>query len=233
MNTSLVPPLHGGPDSTSARRARRSPLIWIAGAVSLIVIAVVLLLAVGTGEASSSPAESTRDMAGNAVVLEDPIADPQTLARMDVVEDAGERFTVPSVGLDVPLGGLDMVDGEITPPGFTSAYTVRNLGLPDDPSAGTTYVVMHSMPAPGVAPGNYLIDVADGHAAVLAGAQVVVGEQVYEVDSSYSVDKSELSTQSVLWADHPGRLVIITCQQLPSGERSVQNTVIEAHLVAS
>ncbi len=170
-------------------------------------------------------------MDGNAVVLEDPIEDPEVLAQMNVVEDDGERFTVPSVGLDVPLGGLDMVDGEITPPGFTSAYTVRNLGTPEDPSAGTTYVVMHSIPDPGVAPGNYLIDVADGRAAVVAGEQVHVGEAVYELDSSYVVDKAELSQRAELWVDRPGRLVIITCQQLPSGERSVQNTVIGAHLV--
>ncbi|WP_051671157.1 MULTISPECIES: class F sortase [unclassified Microbacterium] len=233
MNIPTVSPTPGDADTASVRRERRLPFVWIAGAAVLIVVAAALTFLFGAGEEPSAPAESTRDMAGNAVVLEDPIQTPQSLALMNVVEDLGERFAVPSVGLDVPLGGLDMVDGEITPPGFTSAYTVRNLGVPDDPSAGTTYVVMHSIPAPGVAPGNYLIDVADGRAAVPAGAQVLVGEKVYAVDSSYSVDKGELSAQSALWADRPGRLVIITCQQLPSGARSVQNTVIEAHLVAS
>lgn len=231
MNTSLASPSPGGPDSAPGRRGRRTALVWVACAVGLVIVAATLWLASGAWAPSSAATSSTLDMDGNAVVLEDPIEDPQALALMDVVEDEGTRFRVPSVGLDVPLGGLDMVDGEITPPGFTSAYTVRNLGTPAAPAAGSTYVVMHSIPDPGVAPGNYLIDVADGRAAVQAGEQVQVGEAIYAIDSSYSVDKTELSERSALWEDRPGRLVIITCQQLPSGERSVQNTVIEAHLV--
>lgn len=222
-------------DTSGERRLRDTPMFWTATVVGLIVMAIALWLASGLwmpAPAAGSAEPRTVDMAGNSVVLEDPIASPEVLVEMDVDEDAGERFVVADVELDVPLGALDMVDGEITPPGFTSAYIVRNLGTPADAAAGTTYVVMHSIPKPGVAPGNYLIDVADGKASVEAGTTIQVGDASYAIDSSYTVDKAQLPQQTALWENRAGRLVVITCQQLPSGERSVQNTVIEAHLIA-
>ncbi|WP_158685508.1 class F sortase [Microbacterium halophytorum] len=218
-------------EGASVRRAHPPGAVWVLACVGLAALAVALLLASGAGDASTAAGRAQIDMKGNAVELQDPIGDPTVLERMRVSEDDGERLQVPSVALDVPLGSLDLVEGAITPPGFSSAYVVRNVGTPNEPTAGTTYVAMHSIPAPGLAPGNFLIDVDSGMPSVSPGARVVLGDETYAVDSAYTVDKDELPSREDVWKDVPGRLVVITCQQLPSGAPSVQNSVIEAHLV--
>jgi hypothetical protein len=139
------------------------------------------------------------------------------------------RFQAPSVGLDVPLGSLDVVDNELEPPGFTSAYWVRNLGVsPTDSANGTVFVVMHSLRNGGEGPGNALIDVDDGKARIASGASIVVDDVEYHVVSSETVDKSQISGDQSVWADAPGRLVVITCLQRPDGAPSTDNMVIEA-----
>src|SRR5579885_799440 len=66
-----------------------------------------------------------KDMAGNPVVVDQPAQADQ--ARVDAVPAvAGMTLRVPSTGLNVPLGKLSEVDGVINPPGFASAYLVRN-----------------------------------------------------------------------------------------------------------
>src|SRR5699024_8173753 len=112
----------------------------------------------------------TVDMHGDPAAL-DPgtMPAPAQTKAMRAVEATGHRFRVPSVGLDVPLGALTMVDKTITPPGITSAYRVRNLGVPLRKAArGTVFVAMHSL-HDGVGPGNYLIDEKAGTARVKPG----------------------------------------------------------------
>jgi hypothetical protein len=141
------------------------------------------------------------------------------------------RFVVASVGLDVPLGAMNMVDGQIVPPSFTSAYRIANLGVPlNDAAAGTVFVAAHSTRWGAKAPGDYLFDVATGAATVKPGATINVGAVAYTVDGSLTVPKTELPYQASVWADVPGRLVIFTCLELPDNSPAVDNLILTAHL---
>lgn len=141
------------------------------------------------------------------------------------------RFRAPSVNLDVPLRSLRVVGGVITPPGFTSAYTVSNLGVQlPAASQGTVYVAMHSMRGRGVAPGDYLFDTVTGASKLNVGDTLTVGEVTYVVDETLAVSKAALPDEHWLWAPEPGRLVVITCLQVRAATPSVDNFVVVAHL---
>jgi len=174
------------------------------------------------------------DLHGNTVQLDpDSGLTPKLVQEMDAVVDTGERFTVPSVGLDVPLGSLDMVHDTITPPGFSSAYFVRNLGVAPGSAtstAGTVFVALHSLRGGGVGPGNYLIDVDTGRSRVADGATITVAGIDYTVTGSRVIGKQELPGAADVWANTPGKLVVITCLQRPDGRASTQNMVITAQL---
>jgi hypothetical protein len=149
--------------------------------------------------------------------------------RVQAEEDTGGQFVVKSVGLDVPLGALNAVGGEVVPPGFTSAYWIRNEGVPiKKAKKGTVFVVMHSLRNGGVGPGNYLIDVKHQKAKVGLGTKVQVDGVTYKVTGSQAVKKTDLGRSSTIWADTPNRLVIITCLQRSQGGPSVDNMVIQA-----
>lgn len=192
---------------------------------------VVAVLTVGFALASRGPSPGLVDLRGNTVAA-DPGSTPS--AQVVTAQHAEEsidrqRFSVPSVHLDVPLGALNEVDGVIQPPGFTSAYLVRNRGVaPTDARKGTVYVVAHSLRNGGVAPGNYLIDVHSGRSAVAVGSRIVVGDVDYQVTHTEAVTKTELAEKSDLWADQPNRLIVITCLQVPANTPSVANMVITA-----
>jgi hypothetical protein len=171
------------------------------------------------------------DMKGNAVAL-DPAEDMPSAAqsgRQKAAASGHGRFRVPSVGLDVPLGALSEVDGVLTPPGFTSVYWVRNRGVsPEAAEDGTVFVVTHSLRGGAVGPGNYLIDVEAGRSTLDVGARVEVDGQLYRVSASRTMGKDALPAAGKVWQDVPGRLVIITCLQTPTGTASTQNVVILA-----
>ncbi|WP_460581589.1 class F sortase [Humibacter ginsengisoli] len=202
-------------------------------AVALVAAAIILVAgAVGVVATRAVPASGPVDLKGNVVQL-DPgdTPAPQVLQRMHAVTNTGSRFVVPSVGLDVPLGSLDVVDGEITPPGFTSAYRVDNLGVPlSRAGTGSVFVVMHSLRNGGVGPGNYLIDVDAETSRVRPGAVIRVGGLTYTVTGSKALKKSTVPADSSLWANTPGRLVVFTCLQVPAQTESVDNLVVFAKL---
>lgn len=140
------------------------------------------------------------------------------------------RLSVPSVDLDVRVGRLSAVGGVVTPPGFTRAYLIRNIGEPlEHNDWGTTYVAMHSVRA-GTAPGNRLINVSAGTSRVAVGSKVTLGSNTYRVTGSEQISKGELPTHEKVWRNEPDRLVMITCLQRTSG-RSLQNVVIYAERV--
>lgn len=204
------------------------------GTIFALFVAIALLI-VGAGLIAKDRAERANapvDLEGNAIQLapEDTPA-PETIAEMEVEPGTPEsdRLVVPSVDLDVPIGTLSAVDGVITPPGFTEAYYVRNMGVSaSDASDGTLYLVTHSV-KDGYAPGNALIDVDAGTARVTSGDSLAVGGLTYVIDETVNVDKDELATHEALWTNDPGRLVLITCLQRSEG-RSLQNVVIIASL---
>lgn len=146
-----------------------------------------------------------------------------------VPQTGTDRFDVPSVHLDVPLGAMSMVNQVIEPPGFTSAYWVRNLGVaPSTPDKGTVFVVMHSLRNGAIGPGNYLINVDTSSAKVGLGQKIHVAGSTYTITSTLEIDKPDIGAASQVWKNTPNRLVVITCLQRPQGGPSRQNVVIEA-----
>jgi len=179
------------------------------------------------------------DMDGNRVAPDDPsLNDPAFVQAADAKPDLGLRFKIPSVSLDVALGSVNQVDGTLNPPGFTSAFLVKNLGVGTslaNADKGTVYVVTHSLRAPGRAPGNYVTD-SSGAIVVKNGAEIDVGDRVYSVVSSESVLKENLGLQTNLWANTPNMLVFVTCLESGSATfnagHSDTNVVIIGQLVS-
>lgn len=170
-------------------------------------------------EEEQNTAESEAD-----VRLEEPPSDAE-VEDMKIEALDGE-FQVPSVGLATGLESMSEVNGAINPPGLRNGYVVRNHGTPDHPERGTTYVAIHSVQGAEL-PGNKLIDIAAGEPTVDSGETITLQDHDYTVTDSYTVSKTDISGDDRVWADEPGRLVILTCLQRTSG-RSVDNVVIEA-----
>lgn len=204
----------------------------IAAGVLAAVAAICLVLAgllTARGGSSAQPASVATGMNGRPAAL-DPGVTPIPISKSHAVDQhAGQRFVVPSVGLNVPLGALDEVGGEVTPPGFTSAYRIRNLGVsPKNADRGTAYVVMHSATGGATAPGNYLTNISRGTATVGTGAVVKAAGVSYRVTGWQAVRKNELASTANVWSSVKDRLVIITCLERPEGGPSISNIVITA-----
>lgn len=209
----------------SVRRRR----LGVTRIVLLTLVCVAGIVAGGwTVTAYLHEQDLPKDMNGNPVAVESVSS-----GRSHAVSQIGGRtLRVPSQRLTVPLGELDQVDGVIDPPGFASAYLVRNHGNTlANAAAGTVYVVMHSCRGGAICPGNYLIDVATGHASVAPGDDVYVAGLHYRVTGSHSISKPDVSTDAEIWQSTPGRLVLLTCLQVPQQTKSVDNMVITAQLV--
>ena len=202
----------------------------------LLLVLAVLLVAGGLAygiysyskNAATASSSAFKDMDKRPVVPDDTqIADPAYVQAADPTPDVGVRFKIPSVNLDVPLGEATVVNNVIDPPGFSSVFKLRNLGVSLDKAAtGPVYVAAHSLRSPGRAPGNYVINEADGTngtVAVKDGAEIDVGDLVYSVVSSRTIDKNDLSSQSDLWANTPGMLVFITCLQSTTADGYLSN----------
>jgi hypothetical protein len=206
--------------NTDTTRRRRRLVLLAVGAAALVTLAIT-----GTGIVRyyTGPV----DMHGDHVQADDAVPPSSKSSAVPALGD--DRFVVQSVGLDVPLGALNAVDGVIEPPGFTSAYWVRNEGVqPADGKKGTVFVVMHSLRNGATGPGNFLIDVNRRTSKVGIGAKIQVDDATYTVTGTQEIDKPDVAHASSIWADKPGRLVVITCLQRPEGGPSQQNVVIEA-----
>lgn len=212
----------------------------------LLTLLFVLLLVGGIGLGGYvgydwwSSRNAPKDMSGNAIHLEEEdIPSPEEIKQMDVKEEARDttvsapvelRFRAPSVGLDTPVGSMKSVNGLIKPPGFDRAYLVSNIGHSlHENNEGTVYLVMHSVRR-GNAPGNHLIDVESAKPRLHKGDEVSLGSYKYRVTGAESVKKSSIVNTGKVWEDVPGKLVIITCLQRPTGY-SVKNTIIYAEKI--
>lgn len=172
-----------------------------------------------------------RDLNGNTVTF-DPgtIPSPKIQRRMRATPGNSEhRLQIPAVGLNVPLGAMNMVNDIIEPPTFTSAYQIRNLGTtPPHAATGTVFIAMHSLRDGGVGPGNYLYNTATGKAKVSPGQHVTADGTTYTITATTTLSKTRIGSDDAVWADTPDRLVLITCLELPSGAPSVDNFVVTA-----
>jgi hypothetical protein len=225
------------------RPAIPSVLLGAASAVCLAVAGITGIASFqSSADMSSDSALADRTMDGKTV-KQDPVMTASSTAaptssapaiHVPAVTQASldsGQFSVPAVGLEVPLEPLSAEDGEINPPGFSSAYWIANMGVPLSQSAeGTVFVVMHSVRGGGVAPGNYLTDIQAGTSTVPEGSTIDVAGVSYRVTGWRTIPKGGLATDSEVWSDTPGRLVVITCLEYPDGSPSTDNMVITASL---
>lgn len=151
-----------------------------------------------------------KDMNGNRIKHDDRV---RTDPKMTQIPNIGQRFKIPSVGLDVSLGKVNEVNGLIRPTNYTSVFYVANKGVPyNKTNKGTTYIVMHALDKGGVAPGNFLIDSNTRQVRVSNGADIYAGSKKFKVVKSFRAGKSLISQNSDIWnAKIKGRMVIITC----------------------
>lgn len=164
---------------------------------------------------------------GQRIRMEDPPSEEE-ISRMDVRSHPAD-LVVESVGLRAQMRSMREVGGVINPPGLAHAYLLRGYGTPEDPELGTIYIAMHSVQG-ATLPGNKLIDVAQARSAVVPGDRITVADRQFAVTEAFTIGKSEISTRTDIWESTPGRLVLLTCLQRPSG-RSVQNVVVVAEQI--
>ena len=203
--------------------------------ILLLVLAFLLMIGgavfgVMAWQKSQANKDLPVDMDNNRIMPEDTSAlDPDFLKAANTVDDIGVRFVINSVGLDVPLGEVNAVNGVLNPPGFVSAYRVRNLGVTLDAAAtGTVYVVAHALRPPGRGPGNFVTDLSNGTVTVKVGDLIQVGDVNYRMTDSRVVSKADLGGEADLWANTPGMLVFVTCMEttIDKSGHAVNNAVI-------
>jgi hypothetical protein len=222
----------------------KRPTIPVAllGAASAVCLTVAGIAGIASFQSSADMAAhgaSSEQTMDGKTVEQDPVITASSTPAPAIPVPAptqvpliGGQFSVPAVGLDVPLTPLSAENGQISPPGYSSAYWITNMGVPLSQSAqGTVFVVMHSVRGGGVAPGNYLTDTGAGTSAVPDGSTIDVAGVAYRVTGWRTILKGGLATDAEVWADTPGRLVVITCLQYPDGSPSTDNMVITASRV--
>jgi hypothetical protein len=215
----------------SASRGTRRRAGWLRILMAGILCVVAIVAGSWTVTTYLGQQSYPKDMRGNAVILPQPSKAVQEKTNA-VSAVNGMTLRVPSIGLDVPLGELNDVNGIIDPPGFSSAYLVRNYGANlANADNGTVFAVMHSCRGGAVCPGNFLINVKAGVASVATGADVYLGGLHYRVTGSQKVYKPDVHADTTIWANVPGRLVLFTCLQVPAQTESTDNMVITAQLV--
>jgi len=202
----------------------------------LLIVLAVLLIGTGTwiGVAHWPRHHEGQlvDLDNNPITPEDPTAtsSPFLEAANMVPDDGGDGFQVPKVKLDVPIGSVNDVNGVMNPANFTSVFWVRNRGVSlDNAEQGTVFMVTHAVQG-GKAPGNILQN--KGLAALSPGDLIKVNQRTYEFVSSEVIPKAEIGNHEDLWANDPGRMLVITCVLNPNGGLAVDNLVIVAKLVS-
>jgi Sortase domain len=141
---------------------------------------------------------------------------------------------VPAVGLDLPVLPLAAPTGVIEPPLLTAAYWIQPYGHPvgqADQADNTLYLAAHSA-GKGSRGFDPLLS-RDKQSTLAAGDTVDVstpqGTVTYTVDRTAKYDKKHLAEATDVWADVPGRLVMITCVSPGGGKAATENLVVFAH----
>lgn len=221
---------------TGGRVVKRS---MVGPAVAWLVAVVCFIVAVGLTvgwwphtDADPSPEGlMVADLDGRAVQLEAPVtADAARDMNLQVPDETAPRLVIPDSGLDVGVGEVSTVGGEVNPPDFQHAFRIRDFGVPvDSADQGAVFLVMHSVQG-GRAPGNYVVDPDTLEPRLVPGDTVLLGRRPYKVTAVREVAKPDLATDPI-WQSMKGDLVIVTCLQRESGP-SLSNLVIEARTSA-
>lgn len=141
-----------------------------------------------------------------------------------------EGLSVPSLKLTIPLEGLKVEDGQLTPPTFDTGYVVDGYSVPlTKAKDGSVYVVFHSR-RDGTGLGNNFFNQESGKPKVKDGAIITVDGLEYKVSETLTVPKDELPHRNDIWEKTPGTLYLITCLQNAQRTDSTHNFIVVAEL---
>jgi hypothetical protein len=148
-------------------------------------------------------------------------------------------LSIPSVGLSVAVGRMQVLNGVIDPPTADIAYWLSNFGsMAGTDSPTTVFIAGHSW-SRGQVPFNLLYNTADPQRSVQIGSLISLttprGRLTYRVQQVQKVPKSAVDRGAVpvMTRGVAGRLVLLTCAWyqggLPPGEG--ENVLVTAQLV--
>ncbi|MCL6424394.1 class F sortase [Brachybacterium sp. JHP9] len=184
----------------------------------------------GSSPATYDPSAGRETLSdGRQVVLEDPISQEQ-VDQMDV-QPSGLRMEVPAAGIFAEMRSMHSYLGEdgvkiLNPPTSEHPYWVRDWADPVD-GTGMVVVATHSVRGLPEIPGSRLIDIDAGRSTLSPGDVILIGDRRFEVTVVHEELKGDLAGDQEIWADIPGKLLIVTCLQRSAG-KSQKNIVIEA-----
>lgn len=168
--------------------------------------------------------------------VEEPVAPEDASEEQQddpVAPVASPSLSVPSLDLTVPLEGVRVTNGEVTPPEFDRAYLVDGYSTSLNSAADGRFVVVFHSKRDGSGIGNAFFNQQTGHPTVLAGDTIVVGGNSYRVREISAVSKEQMPERVDVWEAPPGTLALITCLQNPQRTASTENFIVLADLVSN
>lgn len=186
----------------SPRRARRQALI---AATTMIVAAGLVLIGASVWQLltpSEAPTTERRVVAAASDLPNAAAAQPLSVQ-------------IPAIGFDAKVREFS-ADGapSLVPPDAEHIYWLEEYGLPGTGSDNTVYLIGHTS-ADGRAVFDPLVDRAAQQSTVLPGDEIRVenesGLVSYEVVAVERHNRQNLAEIENVWANVPGRLVLITC----------------------
>lgn len=139
------------------------------------------------------------------------------------------RLRLPGV-LSARIGGAirPNADNALVPPTYTQVFRWADRGQPGCPATDTVFLLGHTVRAGGGV-FNRLQTVRRGQAIVLT---TETGTVRYEVRRTRLYDKNGITDAAEVYADVPGRLVLVGCFLNPDGSLQTRNFVVTADTVS-
>lgn len=217
--------------------------VGIAAAASLVA---VLLWPTFTGARASAHTASAQPALGAGEELV-PTSQPPEPSPGQSVRAASSRaasvpvkpnqpthVSVPAVGLSVNVGQMSVPAGAaVDPPTMGSAYWLSNYGQAGA-STRTAYIAGHTCRGACSAAFSPFLNITNSTYRVHKGDKVIVttpsATYDYTVTDVELYQKTTIKSESELWKNIPGRLVLVTCFQYYGGTSSQQNLVVYTQL---
>lgn len=171
---------------------------------------------------------------GTQIQLEDPPTSSQRTQMRPTT--TSHKLIIPDAGIDTTLKEMNLyTDGTgqkiINPPTSANPYLVRDYGPPNS-TTGMTVIAMHSIRDAPTIPGSKLINIDTQQATITPGALITIDTTTYRVTQIHNQNKQTVTTNTALWENKPGKLLLFTCLQRTQG-KSTNNIAIEAQRVTN
>jgi hypothetical protein len=138
------------------------------------------------------------------------------------------ELKIPGV-LSAPFGGAIATNdkNQLVPPNSSEVFRWVKLGLPGCPSRGTVFLVGHTVRAGGGV-FDHLQQVQPGQLVIL---ETETGTVRYRVEKTNLYDRRTLPDVDKVFANVPGRLVLVGCFLNKDGSPQNRNFVVTARIV--